>query len=74
MKFMDWLAVSPVAGVLKIAAAAALGAVGSYVATAEVDPLVVGICAAVIPILVNALNGQDPRYGVKDPALFEGED
>lgn len=50
-------------GILKVAAGAALGAVLSWLMTADVHPLIVAIGAAVIPIVVNALNGQDPRYG-----------
>ena len=32
--------------------------------TADVHPLIVGIGAAVIPVLINALNSADKRYGV----------
>lgn len=32
--------------------------------TADVHPLIVAIGAAVIPVIINALNGADPRYGV----------
>lgn len=63
-KFESWLATSPTASFLKIAVAAALGALGSYVASAEVHPLVVAICAAVIPVVINYLNPADGRYGV----------
>lgn len=58
-----WLATAWEASILKIAAGAALGAVASWLATSDVHPLVVAVGAAVIPVLVNALNGQDPRYG-----------
>lgn len=61
--FDTWLATSPTASFLKIALSGLLGALGSYVATNEVHPLVVIISAAVIPVVVNWLNGQDPRYG-----------
>ena len=63
-KFELWLATSPTASFLKIAVAAALGALGSYVATAQVHPLAVAVCAAVIPVVVNFLNPADGRYGV----------
>jgi hypothetical protein len=43
--------------------AAGLGAAASWVATAEVHPLVVAICAAVIPVAINWLNPEDFRYG-----------
>ena len=62
-QFEAWLASSPTASFLKIAVAAALGALGSYVATAEVHPLVVALSAAVIPVVINALNPSDSRYG-----------
>lgn len=61
--FEDWLAASPTASFLKIAVAAALGALGSYLATAEVHPLVVALAAAVIPVVINYLNPADTRYG-----------
>lgn len=61
--FEEWLATSPTASFLKIMAAAGLGAVASWVVTAQVHPLVVAICAAVIPVAINYLNPQDVRYG-----------
>jgi len=32
--------------------------------TSDVHPLIVAISAAVIPVLINALNSADSRYGV----------
>jgi hypothetical protein len=32
--------------------------------TANVEPVLVAIGAAVIPIIINALNKYDPRYGM----------
>ena len=61
--FEHWLANSPTGSFVKIALAAALGALGSYLATAEVHPLVVALTAAVLPVVINFLNPQDPRYG-----------
>ena len=61
--FEEWLATSPTASFLKIMVAAGLGAVGSWVVTAQVHPLVVAICAAVIPVAINWLNPEDFRYG-----------
>lgn len=58
-----WLATTPEATALKVAVGAALGAIASYIATADVHPLTVAICAAVIPVIVNWLNDRDPRYG-----------
>ena len=62
-EFEKWLATSPTASFLKIMTAAGLGAVGSWVVTAQVHPLVVAIAAAVIPIAINWLNPEDPRWG-----------
>ena len=58
-----WLADTWEGSVVKIALGAALGALGSWLMTADVHPLIVAVGAAVIPVLINALNGQDPRYG-----------
>jgi hypothetical protein len=58
-----WLADTWEGSVVKIALGAALGALGSYLATSDVHPLIVAVGAAVIPVLINTLNGQDPRYG-----------
>lgn len=62
-EFEEWLATSPTASFLKIMLAAGLGAVASWVATAQIHPLVVAVAAAVIPVAVNWLNPQDTRYG-----------
>ena len=59
----EWLANTWEGSIIKIALGAALGALGSWLATADVHPLVVGIGAAVIPVLINALNSADQRYG-----------
>jgi len=61
-----WLASTWEGSILKIAAGAGLGAVLSWLATADVHPLIVAISAAVIPVIINALNGDDPRYGRLD--------
>jgi len=60
----QWLAMTWEASLLKITAGAALGAVLSWLTTSDVHPLLVAVGAAVIPILVNWLNDQDPRYGI----------
>jgi len=67
-----WLADTWEGTVVKVALGAALGALGSWLMTADVHSLIVAIGAAVIPVLVNALNGQDPRYGRH--AAIEPED
>jgi hypothetical protein len=58
-----WLAETWEGSLVKIAAGAALGAVLSWLTTADVHPLIVALGAAVIPVIINALNGDDPRYG-----------
>jgi len=58
-----WLAVTWEGTVAKSLAGALLGALGSWLATAEVHPLIVALGAAGIPVLLNALNTSDPRYG-----------
>lgn len=58
-----WLADTWEGSLVKIALGAALGALGSWLMTADVHPLIVALGAAVIPVVVNALNGDDPRYG-----------
>jgi hypothetical protein len=71
--FERWLANSPTGSFIKIALAAALGAIGSYLATAEIHPLVVALSAAVLPVVINYLNPKDYRYGrgVEDHVTFE---
>ena len=59
-----WLANTWEGSIVKITAGAALGALASWLMTADVHPLIVGIGAAVIPVLINALNSADKRYGV----------
>ena len=61
-----WLATTWEGSILKIAAGAGLGAVLSWLATADVHPLIVAVSAAVIPVIINALNGDDSRYGRLD--------
>lgn len=59
----EWLANTWEGSITKIALGAALGAVLSWLTTADIHPLIVGIGAAVIPVIINALNQADPRYG-----------
>lgn len=60
---MQWLATSPIASILKITLGAALGGVLSWLATANIGPLWVAVGSAVLPVAINALNPDDPRYG-----------
>ena len=64
MAVREWLANTPEGTALKVALGAGLGALLSWLATADIHPLVVAICAAVIPVAINYLNDQDPRYGL----------
>lgn len=59
----EWLANTWEGSIVKIAAGAALGALLSWLTTADIHPLIVGIGAAVIPVIINALNSDDLRYG-----------
>ena len=59
----QWLANTWEGSLVKIAGGAALGAVLSWLTTADVHPLIVAIGAAVIPVAINALNTTDQRYG-----------
>ena len=61
-----WLATTWEGSIVKIAGGAALGALLSWLATADVHPLIVAVSAAVIPVIINALNGDDFRYGRLD--------
>lgn len=61
--FNKWLGNTPAGTAFKVAVGAALGAFGSWVATSDVHPLIIVICAAVVPVLVDYFNGEDPRYG-----------
>ena len=59
----NWLASTWEGSIVKIAGGAGLGALLSYLMTADVHPLIVALSAAIIPVLINALNIDDPRYG-----------
>ena len=59
----QWLANTWEGSIVKIAKGAALGALLSWLTTADVHPLIVAIGAAVIPVIINALNTTDQRYG-----------
>ena len=63
MAIREFLATTPEGTFLKIALGAALGALASWITTADVHPLVVAITAAVVPVVINYLNPDDTRYG-----------
>ena len=68
----QWLANTWEGSLVKIAGGVALGAVLSWLATADVHPLIVAIGAAVIPVVINALNKTDPRYGRHHGETMQG--
>ena len=58
-----FLAVTWEGTVLKSLLGCLLGALGSWLATAEVHPLIVALGASAIPVLMNALSTSYTDYG-----------
>ena len=58
-----WFAVTWEGTVIKSLLGALLGALGSWLVTSELHPLVIALGMAATPVLLNAINGRDPRYG-----------
>ena len=59
----DWLATSPIGGFAKVAAAGMLVWVIDNVGSLQIPQIVqVGLIAG-LPILINWMNPDDPRYG-----------
>jgi large-conductance mechanosensitive channel len=58
-----WLAGTWEGTATKAIIGAALGALLSWLVTANVHPLIMAIGAAAIPVAINALNSADSRYG-----------
>lgn len=59
-----WLAGTWEGTATKAIIGAALGALLSWLTTADIHPLVVALGAAIIPVVVNLLNPADIRMGV----------
>jgi len=59
-----WLARTWEGTATKAIIGAALGALLSWLVTADVHPLVVAIGSAVVPVAINLLNRDDPRMGI----------
>ena len=59
----EWLAASATGSFIKISIGAALGAALSWLTTSDIHPLIVALSAAVIPIIINTVNPEDPSYG-----------
>ena len=60
---MQWLATSPLGSAAKVAAGAVLVWMIDNVTDLGVHPMVQVAIIAAFPVLVNALNPEDPRYG-----------
>lgn len=77
MKFLDWLAVSPLATAAKtfvaviLSAAVADWATDGAISLSNWETWVIGGCVSAFPVLVSWLNPQDPRYGKVNPELFD---
>lgn len=65
MKFLQWLADSPIASAFKIGSAAALVWVIDNVSSLEIPAVMQVSLVAGIPVIVNWLNPEDTRYGKK---------
>lgn len=61
----SWLFETWEGGITKAVLGAALGAFLPWLLTSSVHPLGIAVGAAVVPVLINALNSGDPRYGRK---------
>lgn len=58
-----WFAGTWEGTVAKSLLGALLGALASWLATSQMHPLVIALGMAAVPVLINALNSKDPRYG-----------
>lgn len=68
-KFMEWFAVSPVAQALETAVAALLGYLVAH--ANDFNPMIAVVITAAVPVLIDALNDQDVRFGKIDAEFFE---
>lgn len=62
-KVKVWLATTPSGTGFKVILGAFLGAIASWITTAEINPFIVALVSALVPIAINYLNNLDPRYG-----------
>lgn len=62
-RFCAWLAASPLASAFKVAASAALMWCVDNATTFDLPPVVQVALIAGLPVLINALNPADSRYG-----------
>lgn len=63
IKFLEWLAVSPLASFVKIFAAGVLGWVVVNVDSLSLHPAIAIGIASALPVVINWLNPVDSRYG-----------
>lgn len=63
-KFLKWLATSPLATAFKVGAGAGLVWLLDNVSGFNLGPIVTPLIIALVTILINVVNPQDPRYGV----------
>lgn len=63
-RFLAWLAGSPIASAVKVASGAVLVWLVANVTTFDFPAWVQVAVIAGVPVLINWLNPQDPRYGV----------
>lgn len=62
-KFLEWLAISPLASFVKIFAAGVLGWFVVNMDSLNVHPAVAIGLASALPVVINWLNPSDSRYG-----------
>lgn len=73
MRFLEWLARSPLATAVKVGVSVILAmAVADWTATGSISfdkwqTWVIAAAAAVLPVVVNYLNPSDDRYGTVVP-------
>jgi hypothetical protein len=71
-KFLKWLASSPTASALKIVLGGSLAVFINYVDLFELPPTVALLITAIVPLIIDALNPHDPRFGKgKTPTLID---
>lgn len=62
-RFLEWLAVSPLASAVKVAVAAMLAYFVGNPSSLDLPPWAMVAITAAVPVIVNWLNPADGRYG-----------
>jgi len=71
-KFLKWLASSPSAAALKVILGGSLAIAIDYVDAFNLPPTIALLIVAVVPLVIDALNPHDPRFGRgKTPTLAD---